>query len=162
LWLPLFPASAAIPEGTSPLASPKYLIMPIAALALVLFGYVARMVRASMIEELRSYYTRTAVLKGLPMRTVVRRHVLRNALLPAITVITNQVSWLVGGLVVVENVFNYPGIGQLLLQAALDKDVPLLETTVMIVAAALILANLAADVLYSVLNPRIRVHSRAG
>lgn len=85
------------------------------------------------------------------------RHVLRNALLPTITVIANQVSWLVGGLVVVENVFNYPGLGQLLLQAALSQDVPMLEVTVLILAAILIIANLVADLLYGVLNPRTRI-----
>jgi peptide/nickel transport system permease protein len=113
-------------------------------------------VRASTITELEADYTRTAVLKGLDWRTVVRRHVLRNALLPAITVIANQIAWLVGGLVVIENVFNYPGIGQLLLQAALVQDVPLLEAIVLILAAVLMLSNLVADILATVLNPRVR------
>jgi peptide/nickel transport system permease protein len=99
------------------------------------------------------------VLKGLSRRTVVAKHVLRNGLLPSITVVANQVSWLVGGLVVVENVFNYPGVGQLLLQSALSKDIPLLEVTVLIIAAVLMLSNLAADVLYGFVNPRVRIQA---
>jgi peptide/nickel transport system permease protein len=128
----------------------------------VLIGYIARTVRASMITELGADYTRTAILKGLGQRTVIRRHVLRNALLPAITVIANQIAWLVGGLVVIENVFNYPGIGQLLLQAALVQDVPLLEAIVLILAAILMLSNLAADLVYTLLNPRVRAQVAGG
>jgi peptide/nickel transport system permease protein len=115
-----------------------------------------------MIEELKSSYTRTAVLKGLSPQVVVRKHVCRNALLPSITVVANQIAWLVGGLVVVESVFNYPGMGQLLLQAALNQDVPLLEVTMLIVAAAIMFANLTADLLYGFANPRIRIQSAGG
>jgi peptide/nickel transport system permease protein len=157
LWLRWLPSAARIPGDTSVFSHLDALIMPVIALALVLFGYVSRMVRASMIAELGRGYVRTALLKGVPPGTVLVRHVLRNALLPTITVIANQVSWLVGGLVVVENVFNYPGLGQLLLQAALSQDLPMLEITVLILAAILIGANLAADILYGVLNPRTRV-----
>jgi peptide/nickel transport system permease protein len=155
LWLHVLPSSAMIPQGTTIPARIESLLLPVAALGLVLFGYISQTVRASMIDELRSKYVRTAVLKGLRYNEVLVKHVLRNALLPTVTVAANQVSWLVSGLVVVENVFNYPGIGQLLLKAALGKDVPLLEVTVMIQAAILILANLAADVMYGLLNPRI-------
>jgi peptide/nickel transport system permease protein len=162
LWLPLLPSWAFIPEGTSPLASINYLILPVVALTLVLFGYISRMVRVSMVEELRSNYTRTAVLKGLSFPTVVIKHVLRNALLPSITVIANQLSWLIGGLVVVENVFNFPGLGQLLVQAAVGHDVPMLEVTVLIVAGTLMLSNLIADLLYGLANPRVRVQSAKG
>jgi len=156
LLLPWFPSSAMVPAGAGPLTTLRYLALPIVAISPVLVGYIARTVRASTITELEADYTRTAVLKGLDWRTVVRRHVLRNALLPAITVIANQIAWLVGGLVVIENVFNYPGIGQLLLQAALVQDVPLLEAIVLILAAVLMLSNLVADILATVLNPRVR------
>ncbi len=159
LWLPIFPSSSTVPSGTPLLDRVKYFVLPVAALTFVLFGYISRMVRASMVEELRSSYVRTAVLKGLSRRTVVAKHVLRNGLLPSITVVANQVSWLVGGLVVVENVFNYPGVGQLLLQSALSKDIPLLEVTVLIIAAVLMLSNLAADVLYGFVNPRVRIQA---
>ena len=157
LWLKVLPASARIPAEESIFAHLDALILPVVALGLVLFGYVSRMVRASMIGELQRGYVRTARLKGLDPWTVILSHVLRTALLPTITVIANQISWLVGGLVVVENVFNYPGLGQLLLQAALGQDVPLLEATVLVLAAILMLANLTADILHGLLNPRIRV-----
>ncbi len=161
LWLGILPASSRVAEGESFLWHIDRLILPAAALGLVLFGYISRMVRASMVEELRRGYVRTARLKGLGPAGVVLRHVLRNALLPTITVIANQTSWLFGGLVVVENVFNFPGLGQLLLQAALSQDVPMLETTVLILAVSLMLANLLADILYGILNPRMRLRRRA-
>jgi peptide/nickel transport system permease protein len=119
------------------------------------------MVRASMVEELRRGYVRTARLKGMSPTAVVWKHVLRNALLPTITVLANQTSWLFGGLVVVENVFNFPGLGQLLLQAALSQDLPMLEITVLLLAGCLMLANLAADILYGIINPRVRLRRRA-
>lgn len=157
LWLNLFPPSALVSESAPPYSDPTGLVLPVIALTLVLFGYLSRMVRASMLEQLRANYTRTAVLKGLDRRTVVVKHVLRNALLPTITAVANQVSWLLGGLVVVENVFNYPGLGQLLVRAALTQDLPMLEVTVLIVAAVLILANLAADLVNGLVDPRLRV-----
>lgn len=160
LWLPVLPSSARIPEVGSIFAHLDHLILPVCALGLVLFGYISRMVRASMVDELRRGYVRAARLKGLSPWTVIVKHVLRNALLPTITVIANQVSWLIGGLVVVENVFNYPGLGQLLLQAALSQDIPMLEITALILAAVLMLANLAADILYGFLNPRVRIQWR--
>lgn len=160
LWLRILPSSARIPEDAYLIFHLDALILPAVALGLVLFGYISRMVRASMVEELRRGYVRTARLKGIAPHTVIIRHVLRNALLPTITVIANQVSWLIGGLVVVENVFNYPGLGQLLLQAALSQDLPMLQTTVLILAGILIAANLVADILYGIANPRIRVQPR--
>jgi peptide/nickel transport system permease protein len=123
---------------------------------LVLFGYIARMARAGTVAALDADYTRTAMLKGLPRRTVVWRHVLRNALLPTITVIATQVGYLIGGLVIVERLFNYNGIGELILNAARNKDYPQLQSTVLIIGVVYMVATLAADILYSVLNPRIR------
>jgi peptide/nickel transport system permease protein len=162
LLLPWFPSSAMVPEDAGPLTTLRYLALPVIAISPVLIGYIARTVRASMITELGADYTRTAYLKGLDPRTVITKHVLRNALLPAITVIANQIAWLVGGLVVIEAVFNYPGIGQLLLQAALVQDVPMLEAIVLILAAILMLSNLAADLLYTMLNPRVRAQATGG
>lgn len=156
LTLHIAPAAAQIPTGASPLSVLPALVLPALTLAVTLFAYISRMTRASAIEVLASDYVRTAVLKGLPMSKVIARHVLRNALLPTVTVIGAQIGWLVGGLVVVEHLFGYPGLGDLLLFAALNKDIPLLEACVMIVASVYMLSNLAAEVLFGVLNPRIR------
>jgi peptide/nickel transport system permease protein len=156
LTLHIAPASAQIPTGASPLSVLPALILPALTLAVTLFAYISRMTRASAIEVLASDYVRTAVLKGLRTPAVIVRHVLRNALLPTVTVIGAQIGWLVGGLVVVEHLFGYPGLGDLLLFAALNKDVPLLEACVMVVASVYMLSNLAAELLFGVLNPRIR------
>jgi peptide/nickel transport system permease protein len=156
LWLNVLPVSARWPPGTPPLQQIQYLLMPAISLVLVLFGYIARMARAGTVTALDADYTRTATLKGLPRRTVVRRHVLRNALLPTITVIATQVGYLIGGLVVVEQLFNYNGIGTLLVNAARNRDYPQLQSTVLVIGLIYLVATLVADVLYSVLNPRIR------
>ncbi|HEX8966392.1 MAG TPA: ABC transporter permease [Chloroflexota bacterium] len=156
LTLHLVPAAAQIPTGASPLSVLPALVLPALTLAVTLFAYISRMTRASAVDVLASDYVRTAVLKGLPRSQVIARHVLRNALLPTVTVVGAQIGWLVGGLVVVEHLFGYPGLGDLLLFAALNKDVPLLEACVMVVASVYMLSNLAAELVYAVLNPRIR------
>jgi peptide/nickel transport system permease protein len=125
-------------------------------LFLVLFGYIARMARAGTIEALDADYTRTAVLKGLPWPTVIWRHVLRNALLPTISVIATQTGYLIGGLVVVETLFHYQGIGALIFTAARGKDFPMLEAGILTIGIVYAVATLVADFLYSILNPRIR------
>jgi peptide/nickel transport system permease protein len=134
--------------------------LPVATLVLLMFGYLFRMTRASVIEALAADYTRTAILKGLPMRTVIRRHVLRNALLPTVTVIGAQIGWMVGGLVVVETLFKYPGIGSLVHFAATNRDIPLLVGGVLAITLVFALGNLAADLIYAALDPRIR-HGRS-
>jgi peptide/nickel transport system permease protein len=152
-WLPV---TATPPPGTSPLGQIHYLILPAIPLVFVLFGYIARMARAGTIEALDSDYVRTAILKGLPRSTVIRRHVLRNSLLPTITVIATQTGYLIGGLVVVETLFNYPGLGRLIFTAATNKDFPMLEAGVLVIGIVYLGATLIADVLYTILNPRIR------
>jgi peptide/nickel transport system permease protein len=122
----------------------------------VLFGYIARITRAGMIDALDSDYTRTAYLKGLPSSVVVRKHVLRNALLPTIAVVAVQVGYLVGGLVAVEVLFNYQGIGLLIYESAREKDLPLLTAGVLVVGIVYLIVTLIADILYAMLNPRIR------
>ena len=112
-----------------------HLLLPSIPLVLILFGYIARMARAGMIEALDAEYTRTAVLKGLPLRTVIWRHVLRNALLPTISVIATQTAYLIGGLVVIETLFHYQGIGSLIFTAANKKDFPMLQAGVLTVGA---------------------------
>ncbi len=156
LWLDLFPVSANAPDGSDVLTQLKYLFLPALTLVIVLFGYIGRITRAGTIEALDADYTRTAVLKGLPRRTVVRRHVLRNSLLPTIAVIATQTGYLIGGLVVIETLFNYPGMGKLIFTAANGKDFPLLASSVLIVGIVFLVATLLADLAYSLLNPRIR------
>ena len=156
VWLKVLPITAAWPPGAGPAVQIYHLLLPSLPLVLVLFGYLARMTRAGTIEALAADYTRTAVLKGLKPHDVLWRHVLRNALLPTITVIATQVGYLMGGLVVVEILFRYPGIGSLIFAAARDKDFPLLEGSVLMIGIIYTLSALAADVLHALLNPRIR------
>jgi len=153
-WLPVTASAGA---GASPLEQLKHLILPAIPLVFVLFGYIARMARAGTIEALNSDYTRTAVLKGLPRTTVIRRHVLRNSLLPTITVIATQPGYLIGGLVVVETLFNYQGLGNLIYKAAVAHDFPMLEAGVLVIGVVYVLATLVADLLVTLLNPRLRI-----
>jgi peptide/nickel transport system permease protein len=152
-WLPV---SATSPPGAGVFTQVEHLLLPAVPLTCVLFGYIARVARAGMVEALDADYTRTAVLKGLSRRTVITRHVLRNALLPTITVIATQVGYLVGGLVVVEILFNYHGIGLLIFQATQTKDFPLLESGILSLGVLYLLVTLLADLAYGLLNPRIR------
>jgi peptide/nickel transport system permease protein len=157
IWLGWLPVTAQWEDGANVLTQVKYLLLPAFTLTLVLFGYIARITRAGMIEALDSDYARTAYLKGLPSSVVVRKHVLRNALLPTIAVIAVQVGYLVGGLVVVEVLFNYQGVGLLIYEAAREKDLPLLTAGVLVVGTVYLVVMLIADILYAVLNPRIRL-----
>lgn len=156
-WLPV---QALAPDDAGPAEVLRHLVMPALCLVLVLFAYVFRMARAGVIEALAADWTRTARLKGLPPRVVVFRHVLRNALLPTIAVAGAQIGWLVGGLVVVETLFRYPGIGTLIQFAATAKDLPLLVGCAVAITAVFALGNLLADLLAATLDPRIR-HGRA-
>ncbi len=152
-WLPV---TAAAPADADLVTQIRYLLLPSLALVMVLFGYIARMARAGTIEALDADYTRTAYLKGLDTTTVIRRHVLRNSLLPTIAVIATQMGYLIGGLVVIEKLFNYNGIGQRIYTAALNKDFTMLQSGVLVVGIVYLSATLIADILYSLLNPRIR------
>jgi peptide/nickel transport system permease protein len=152
-----FPVSASAGQGASPGEQLYHLILPAIPLVFVLFGYIARMARAGTIEALDSDYARTATLKGLKRSVVIRRHVLRNSLLPTITVIATQTGYLIGGLVIVETLFNYQGIGNLIFKAATGKDFPMLEAGVPTIGVVYMVATLCADVLYTVLNPRLRL-----
>lgn len=156
LWLDVLPVSANAPPGSSPLTQIEYLLLPALTLVILLFGYIARITRAGTIESLDADYTRTAYLKGLSRRAVIGRHVLRNSLLPTIAVVATQTGYLIGGLVVIETLFNYPGMGKLIFTAASQKDMPLLESSVLVVGIVFLIAMLVADLLYSLLNPRIR------
>jgi len=152
-----FPASSAVRVDASFSEALPSLWLPAVAATLVLLAYIARLTRAGVIEELKRDYVRTAYLKGLPYHTVIIRHVLRNALLPTITVIAISATWLISGLVVIEYVFGYPGLGSLLITAIDRRDLPLVQAIIMVTVSIILVANLAADMLYAVLNPRIEL-----
>jgi len=134
----------------------RHLVLPGATLTFALIAHVSRMTRSSMLETLRSQYVLYARAKGVPERAVLLRHALRNALLPTITVLAIDIGWLIGGIVVVETVFSYPGLGRLLLFAIERRDLPLIQASMLVVAAIYCFANLAADLLYAYFNPKIR------
>ena len=157
LGLPYLPANSSIPPDANFFAALPMLILPALTVMLVLLAYIARLTRSGVIEELKQPYVRTADLKGLPRRTVIVKHVLRNALLPTITIIAISAGWLISGLVVIENVFNYPGLGRLMIFAIDRRDLPLLQAVTMVTVLGFALANLIADMLYGWLNPRIRL-----
>ncbi len=157
LALNVLPASSAIEPDSSFFAALPRLVLPGVTITLVMLAYVARMTRASTIEVLRADYVRTAYLKGLPRHEVVLRHVLRNALVPTVTIIAISIGWLIGGLIVTESVFSYPGLGRLLLYSIQHRDLPLIQAVAMLVVTIYSLANLLADLLYAYLNPRIRL-----
>lgn len=152
----LFPASSSGvgPETTFLEALPR-LWLPAITATLVLVAYIARLTRAGVIEQLKQDYVRTAVLKGLPYRVVVVKHVLRNALLPTVTVIANSTGWLISGLVVIEFVYGYRGLGSLLIASIEDRNLPQIQAIVMITVGVILVANFTADMLYAALNPRI-------
>jgi peptide/nickel transport system permease protein len=152
-WLPVI---ATPPPAAGFFTQLKFLLLPSLALVAVLFGYIARITRASVIEAVDADYTRTAYLKGLDSREVLGKHVLRNSLLPTIAVVATQTGYLIGGLLVIEKLFNYNGIGQRIYTAAQNKDFTLLQSGVLIVGLVYLGATLVADLAYSVLNPRIR------
>lgn len=156
-YLKLLPANSSIqPDATFTEAFP-FLILPAITVSLTSLGYVARMTRASTIDVLKADYVRAAELKGLPRMQVLFKHVLRNALLPTVTVIAIGIGYLIGGLIVTEQLFGYPGLGRLLVYGIQRRDLILIQACSMVIVAVFCLSNLAADLLYGFLNPRIRV-----
>lgn len=151
-----FPATAQVPALSVP-SILRNLFLPSLPMLFVLFGYIMRMARAGTADALASNYTRTAYLKGLSATAVLWRHVLRNALTPTITVIAVQLGYMIGGLVVTETLFSYPGIGNLIYTAAVDHDQATLQAGVLLLAGIIVAANMLADLLYAVLNPRLRL-----
>lgn len=154
------PATAQVPS-MSVTSILHNLFLPSLPLLFVLFGYIARMARAGTAEALASGYARTAYLKGLTGGAVLWRHVLRNSLTPTITVIAVQLGYLIGGLVVTETLFSYPGVGNLIYTAATDHDQAVLQAGVLLIAGVYTAANMFADLAYAVLNPRLRLGGRA-
>ena len=153
-WLPVL---ATPPPDANVLTQIRYLLMPAIAMAIVYFGYIARMTRAGTIDVLQSDYTRTATMKGLTTSQTMRRHVLRNALVPTIAVIAVQIGYLFGGIIAVEKIFNYNGMGATMLFAAQRKDLPMLTAGVIVIGIVYMLATLAADMTIAWMNPRIRL-----
>ncbi len=133
----------------------RYLILPVLAIAFPLAGEYTRYVRSSVLEVLNQDYIRTAYSKGLMTRVVLMRHALRNALIPLITILGLQLPWMIGGFVVSESIFSWPGMGRLLWKSATEHDYPLMMSITMLVAVAVLVFNLLADVLYGLADPRI-------
>jgi peptide/nickel transport system permease protein len=157
--LGLLPVLATPPPRAGPLEVARFLLMPALAMALVYFGYIARMTRAGTIEVLESDYIRTATMKGLTTAQTIRRHVLRNALVPTIAVIGVQIGYLFGGIIGVEKIFNYNGMGQMMLFAAQRKDIPVLTAGVIVIGIVYMLATLTADLIIAWMNPRARLET---
>ena len=156
-WLDWLPPSSIMLPGETPWTRPQILVLPALTLTVVLFAYIMRMTRANVMEVMNSSYVRTAILKGIPMSQVIRRHILPNSMLPTITIIAANMGYMLGGLIIVENVFAYPGLGQLLLWSIQQRDFPMLESLVMVIAGTYAISNLLADLSYAALDPRIRV-----
>jgi peptide/nickel transport system permease protein len=156
IGLSILPANSSIAPNSGFPAAFRFLVLPAITVSLTSLGYVTRMTRAATIDVLKTDYVRAADLKGLPRGQVLRRHVLRNALLPTITVVAMGIGYLIGGLIVTEQVYGYPGLGRLLVYAIQRRDVVLVQACSMVVVAVYSLSNLVADILYAVLNPRIR------
>jgi peptide/nickel transport system permease protein len=152
----ILPASALVLPGQSVFHNPLALVLPIAVVALGMLAYLCQVTRASMIAALNSGYVRTAVLKGLHKRSVVVKHALRNAMIPTLAEIGLGFGYSLGGLVVIETVFSYPGIGQFLVQSIQNRDIPALQAAVLVVAAAYSIGNLLADMGSVSLNPKLR------
>ena len=153
-WLP---AVANAPEDAGFFTEMKFILLPALAILFVYFGYIARITRAGAIGAFEADYTRTAYMKGLSNSKVIRKHVLRNALQPTVAVTGTQMGYLFGGLVGLEVVFNYPGLGGLIFRAANAPDFPLLQAAVLCVAIIFMLSTLAADLIIAWMNPRARL-----
>jgi peptide/nickel transport system permease protein len=157
--LHLLPVLATPPPNASILDMAYYLLMPALSMAIVYFGYIARMTRAGTIEVLESDFIRTATMKGLTTTQTMRRHVLRNALVPTVAVIGVQIGYLFGGIIGVEKIFNYNGMGQMMLFAAQRKDIPVLTAGVIVIGIVYMVATLAADLIIAWMNPRVRLET---
>lgn len=156
IWLPLLPGSSILPPGVNPLTRLDVLVLPTITLVLSLQAFLMQITRASMIDQLQAKYVRTATLKGLPRAVVVFKHALPNALPPTISQVGLLFGHTLGGLVVVEALFSFDGVGRLMLTAIETRDIPLIQATVLLVAAGYGAGNLIADLISAVLNPKLR------
>jgi peptide/nickel transport system permease protein len=156
----VLPAVSLLAPGTKAWSDPRVVVLPAATLVLAVTPYISRIMRGSMIEVLESEYVTMARLKGLPERTVIWRHAVPNAIVPAIQVAALQLAWMAGGVVVVEFVFQYPGIGAALVDAVGNRDMPVVQTVTMLAAAIYVALNLAADLATILVTPRLRTAGR--
>ena len=152
-----FRVGALAPEGSGIFTQMRFLLLPAFVVLTVYFGYIARVTRASTISALESDFARTAFMKGLSTRKVFTGHVLRNSLLPTVAVVGTQLGFMFGGLLGLELIFNYPGLGRLILDAVQDADYPILRGGVLTVAIIYMVATLAADLIIAWMNPRARL-----
>jgi peptide/nickel transport system permease protein len=154
--LDVFPPVSLVAPGESPLARPDILVLPVATLVLAGLGYMVRMVRAGVIEVVESPYVEMARLNGVSERDVVIKHVVPNALAPAVQALALTIQWLIGGVVVIEALFAYPGIGQALVSAVVNRDLVFVQSVVLVVAALYIVINVLADLAVTLLVPKLR------
>jgi peptide/nickel transport system permease protein len=156
VWFDFFPTGGYVPPSEDPVATLTHLVLPAGAMGFALTAYIMRMTRSSMIEVLGEEYINLAKAKGMSQRIIVLRHALKNAVIPVITVIAFQFSYAFGGVVVLEEVFFWPGIGRLTLTAIQSRDIPLIQGCIIVVALIYMFSNFAADLLYAYFDPRIR------
>jgi peptide/nickel transport system permease protein len=155
-----FPAVSLLAPDQKAWTEPSVVVLPAATLVLAVTPYISRIMRGSMIEVLESEYVTMARLKGLPERTVIWRHAVPNAIVPAIQVTALQLAWMAGGVVVVEFVFSYPGIGSLFIDAVDNRDMPVVQTITMLAAAIYVVLNILADLATIAVTPRLRTEAR--
>jgi len=162
IWLGWLPGIVLTPADAPAAEFFPEILLPVIVLAMVMTAHILRMVRSSVIEVMAGDYVQMATLKGVPYWRIVFRHALPNALLPAINVVALTIAWLLGGVVVVEVVFNFPGLGRMMIDAISDRDLPVVQAIALIVATVYVGVNLTADMLTMVLNPRLRTHYTRG
>jgi len=155
-WLQLLPATGYVPLTEDPLRGIKHLVLPVLTVSVILVAHVSRMVRSELVDVLHTDYIRAARLKGLSERTVLFRHALRNALLPTITIVALDVGYLLGGIIVVEEIFALPGVGRQLIVAIQNRDLPAIQAGALIMAATYSVVNFLADLAYAALDKRIQ------
>ena len=153
--LQLLPSSGYVPPSESAFGWLSHIVLPTTALTLVLIAHLMRQTRSGMLDVLASDYIRTARLKGLPERLVLWRHALRNGLTTSISVLALDIGYLLGSIVIVEEIFAYPGLGRLTVYAVANRDLPLVQGTTLVIGAVYVLANLVADWVHGLLNPRV-------
>jgi len=155
----LFPSGGYTPLSEGVLSWARHMFLPSVTLSIIMMAHIVRQTRSGMVEALQSEYIRTARLKGMPERDVLFKHALRNGLLPTITVLGFNLGWILGGVVVVEEVFSFPGLGQILVESIQNRDIPLIQAAILIAAIGYTIGNFTADMLYTYLDPRIEYGS---
>jgi peptide/nickel transport system permease protein len=156
VWLDILPPVALIPPGEDPLSQPTKLVLPVATLLLASLAAGIRMVRAGMYEVLQTDYVQTARLNGVAERWVLWRYAMRNSLAPSVQVLAQNLQWLIGGIIITENVFAYPGIGSALVTAVGNRDLTLVQSVAMMIAVVYVVLNLLADLVVMLLVPKLR------